>query len=195
MHLLDRRFSMLLEALTRNWWMVVLRGVVALLFGVLAWVRPGITLGALVLLFGAYALLDGVLSLVAAVTGRTGKPWWALLLAGIAGLAAAAVAFFAPGLTALALLYLIAAWAIITGVMEVVAAIALRKEIQGEWLLALAGIASLVFGFFLVARPGAGALAVIWLIGSYAFAFGILLIGLGFRLKGLRNRFSSPRHA
>jgi uncharacterized membrane protein HdeD (DUF308 family) len=186
---------MLLEALTRNWWMLVLRGVVALVFGVLAWLRPGITLSALVLLFGAYALMDGVLALVAAFSRRRGSPWWMAVLVGISGLAAAAVAFFAPGLTALALLYLIAAWAIVTGIFEIGAAIALRKELQGEWLLALAGAASLVFGFFLVVRPGSGALAVIWLIGSYAFAFGILLIGLGFRLKGLRNRLVSPSHA
>jgi uncharacterized membrane protein HdeD (DUF308 family) len=148
----------MLELLTRNWWMLVLRGVAALLFGILAFTRPGITLGALVLLFGIYALVDGVLALVAVFSRHSGAPRWMLALEGIAGLAAAAAAFFVPGLTAMTLLYLIAGWAMITGILEIIAAIALRKQLTGEFWLILSGIASFLFGVLLVARPGAGAL-------------------------------------
>jgi uncharacterized membrane protein HdeD (DUF308 family) len=186
---------MLLEALTRNWWMLALRGVAAILFGIIAFARPGITLAALVVLFGVYALLDGILSLVAAVTRRTGSPLWALLLEGVLGLGAAAMAFFMPGLTALTLLYLIAIWAVGTGILEIVAAIALRKELRGEWLLVLCGILSVLFGLMLIARPGAGALTVIWVIGGYAIVFGLLLLGLAFRVKGLHDRLPRPAHA
>jgi len=185
----------MLDLLTRNWWMLVLRGVAALLFGILAFARPGITLGALVLLFGTYALIDGILSLIAAFSRRGDAPWWALLLEGLAGLAAAGAAFFAPGLTAVALLYLIACWAIVTGIMEIIAAIALRKQLTGEFFLVLSGVASILFGILLVARPGSGALAVVWLIGGYAIAFGFLLLVLGLRLRGLRGRAVTPAHA
>lgn len=186
---------MILEALSRNWWMVALRGLCAVIFGILAFARPDITLSALVLVFGAYALVDGILSIVAAISRRSGAPWWALVLEGIAGLGAAAFAFLSPGITALALLFLIACWAILTGVLEIVAAIALRKELRGEWLLVLCGLASILFGFVLVARPGAGALALLWLIGGYAIVFGVLLIALGFRLKGLGSRLPTPARA
>ena len=176
----------MLGMLARNWWMIVLRGVFSIAFGVLAWTWPGITLGVLVLLWGAYAFADGVLALGAAVSGASGKPWWMLTLEGLVGLGAAAVAFFYPGVTALVLLYMIAAWAIVTGIFEIVAAIQLRKEIEGEFWLALAGVASLVFGAILIARPAVGALAVTWMIGLYAVAFGALLIAVGFRVKSLR---------
>ena len=176
----------MLGMMARNWWMIVLRGVFAIAFGVLAWTWPGITLGVLVLMWGAYAFADGVLALSAAVSGASGKPWWMLTLEGLVGIGAAAVAFFYPGITALVLLYMIAAWAIVTGIFEIVAAIQLRKEIEGEFWLALAGVASLVFGAILIARPAVGALAVTWMIGLYAVAFGALLIAVGFRVKSLR---------
>jgi uncharacterized membrane protein HdeD (DUF308 family) len=186
---------MILEALSRNWWMLALRGLCAVVFGILAFAKPGITLSALVLVFGAYALVDGILAIVAAISRRGGAPWWALVLEGVAGIGAAAFAFLTPGITALALLFLIASWAIITGVLEVVAAIALRKQLRGEWLLVLSGLASILFGVLLVARPGAGALAVLWLIGGYAIVFGVLLIALGFRLKGLGSHLATPARA
>jgi uncharacterized membrane protein HdeD (DUF308 family) len=182
---------MLLEKLTRNWWALVLRGLIAVIFGVLAIARPGATLGAFVILFGAFAILDGVFAFAAAFAGGTGTPWWALVLRGIVSLLAAAVAFLMPGITALALLYVIAFWAIFIGVMEIAIAIRLRKEISGELFLALAGLFSIAFGLFMIVRPGAGALAVTAIIGAYAIVFGIMVMVLGFRLKGLRNRLGA----
>ena len=179
---------MLLEKLSRNWWTVVLRGVVAVIFGVLAIAWPGATIGALVMLFGVYTLFDGILALVAAFAGGTGTPWWALVLKAIASVIVAGIAFLMPGLTALTLLYLIAFWAIVIGLMEITVALRLRKEIQGEAFLVIAGVLSILFGVFLFARPGEGALTVTWMIGGYAIVFGVLLMAVGFRLKGLRNR-------
>jgi uncharacterized membrane protein HdeD (DUF308 family) len=178
--------------LARSWWALALRGLAAVLFGIMAFAWPGMTLGVLVLLYGAYALVDGVLAIIAAVAGRTsGMPWWALLLEGVLGITVGILTFAWPGITALVLLYLIAAWAVATGVFEVVAAIRLRREIRGEWLLALSGIISVLFGIALVINPVGGALAVVWLIGAYAIAFGILLIALGFRLRGAAKKFAT----
>jgi uncharacterized membrane protein HdeD (DUF308 family) len=178
--------------LARNWWALALRGLAAVLFGIMAFAWPGMTLGVLVLLYGAYALVDGVLAIIAAVAGRTsGMPWWALLLEGVLGITVGILTFAWPGITALVLLYLIAAWAVATGVFEVVAAIRLRREIRGEWLLALSGIISVLFGVALVINPVGGALAVVWLIGAYAIAFGVLLIALGFRLRGAAKKFAT----
>jgi uncharacterized membrane protein HdeD (DUF308 family) len=180
----------MLEYFSRYWWAVALRGALAVVFGVVAWIWPDITVRALVLLFGFYALVDGLLALAALVVGgqlvRDRRGW--LLVEGIAGIAAGIVSFVWPGITALVLLYLIAAWAIATGVLEVVAAVILRRELRGEWLLALGGIISVLFGLFLVIRPGDGAIAVAWLIGLYAIIFGIALIALGFRLRQLGQR-------
>jgi len=174
----------MLTVLARNWWVLALRGLAAVLFGLMAFLWPGITLTALVLLFGAFALLDGTLAIVSAVTGsEAGARWWALLVEGIVGILAAVATAFWPDITALALVYLIAAWAMITGVMEVVAAIRLRQEIEGEWLLALSGIASVVFGLYAAIFPGAGALALVWVIGAYALVWGVVLIALAFRLR------------
>ena len=178
--------------LARNWWALALRGLFAVLFGIAAFALPGITLGALVLLYGAYAFVDGVFAITAALVGRTeGVPWWALLVEGLFGIAVGVLTMFWPGITALALLFMISAWAVVTGVLEIVAAIRLRKEIQGEWLLALSGILSVLFGLALVVNPGAGALAVVWLIGAYAIVFGLLLIALGFRLRSWSRMLSS----
>src|ERR687886_144426 len=150
---------------TSNWWALVLRGLVALLFGILTFVWPEISLTALVFLFGAYALVDGLFTAVAAFRAPEGyKHWWALLLEGVFGVAAGVLAFVWPGITALVLLYLIAAWAFVTGVFEIVAAVYLRRLISGEWLLALGGVVSVLFGVMLAVWPGAGALAVLWLI-------------------------------
>jgi uncharacterized membrane protein HdeD (DUF308 family) len=157
------------------------------MFGVLAWTWPGVTLHVLVLLFGAYALLDGVLAFAAAFSGSAGAPWWVLILEGIAGVIAAGAAFFFPGITAVMLLLVIAIRAIIGGLLEIAAAIRLRKEIEGEFWLALAGAASILFGVVLLARPALGALAVIWMIGLYAVFFGGLLIALGFRVRALKS--------
>ena len=172
---------MMVIVLSRNWWTLALRGLFAVLFGIMAFAWPGITLGALVLLYGAYAFADGVLAIAAALVGRTvGVPWWALLIEGLAGIGVGIITLLWPGITALVLLYLIAFWAVVTGVFEIVAAIRLRKEIRGEWLLALSGVLSVLFGVALIVSPGTGALAVVWLIGTYAIVFGALMIALAF---------------
>jgi uncharacterized membrane protein HdeD (DUF308 family) len=177
-------------ALSRNWWALALRGLVDVLFGVSAFAFPGIALAALVLAYGAFALVGGIFAVAAALVGRThGIPWWSLLVEGIFGIAVGVITFLWPGITELALLYLIAFWALVTGVLEIVAAIRLRKEIQGEWLLGAAGVLSILLAVVLIARPGTGALAVIWTIGAYAIAFGVFLIVLGFRLRSW-----SPHH-
>lgn len=174
----------LASILTRHWWLLVLRGLAAIAFGVLTWLRPGISLAALVLLFGAYALVDGVLGVWMAISGRKmNEYWWVLLLAGLVGIGVGVVAFLAPGITALALLFYIALWAIATGVLQIVAAIRLRREIRGEWWLILAGLASVVFGGILIARPASGALALLWLIATYAVVFGVLLLLLAFKAR------------
>jgi uncharacterized membrane protein HdeD (DUF308 family) len=174
-----------LRTLGRNWWALALRGVAAILFGVLAFAWPGITLFVLVLFFGAYMLVDGIFAIVAAVRAAGEEDrWWLLLIEGILGVLAGLVAFFWPGLTALALLYFIAAWAIVTGIMEIVAAIRLRQEIEGEWALGLSGLLSVIFGILLVVLPApAGLLSLVWLVGAYAVATGVLLLILAFRVR------------
>ena len=176
----------MLVVFTSSWWALVLRGLAAIAFGVLAFVWPQITLTALVFLWGAYALVDGAFAIAAGVKSHgENKRWWVLLLEGILGVAAGLVAFLVPGITALALLILIAAWAMVTGAFEIAAAIQLRKYIKGEWLLALAGVASVLFAVALLFNPAAGALALVWLIGAYSIVFGVLLIVLGVRLHSL----------
>ena len=171
---------------SRFWWALVLRGAVAILFGLIAFFWPGVTLYALVLLFGAYAFVDGIASIVMGIKEYGERErWWGTLLAGIVSVGAGIVTLLSPGLTALALLTLIALWAILRGVLEIVAAIRLRHVIEGEWLLALAGVLSIAFGLLLIARPGAGALAVIWWIGAYALVLGVVLMILGFRARSL----------
>jgi len=180
------------NALARNWWAVVLRGVLAIAFGLIAFFYPTLTLPVLVLLFGAYALVDGVFAFLAAMRAAARhERWGALILEAISGVAAGVLTFVWPALTALVLLYLIAAWAFITGVFEIIAAVRLRKEIAGEWMLGLGGIASIVFGVLLVINPGTGALAVTWLIGLYAMLFGVLLLGVGLRLRGMAGATSA----
>jgi uncharacterized membrane protein HdeD (DUF308 family) len=181
---------MLLHIMSRNWWSIVLRGVCAILFGAMAWVWPGITLSVLVLLWAGYTFADGILAIAGAFSGSSTTPWWALLVIGLVSLFAAAFAFLFPGLTAVGLLYLIGFWAIVTGALEVVTAIQLRREIEGEFWLGLAGFASILFGAFLIMRPGLGALAVMWMIGTYAVAFGVLLVA-----HGLHVRSFTPQHA
>jgi uncharacterized membrane protein HdeD (DUF308 family) len=183
------------DSLTRNWWAIVLRGVAGILFGIITFVAPGISLAALVLLFGAYAFADGVLAIVTAVRRRGADRWGLLLLEGLVGVAAGILTWLWPGITVLALLYVIAAWALVTGALEIATAIRLRKIISGEWLLALSGIFSIALGGLLVFAPGPGALALVIWIGAYTFVFGAVLVALGFRLRGLRSpRTSHAAH-
>ena len=180
---------MFAHILSRNWWMLLLRGVVAIIFGLLLITRPGISLLTLVYLFGAFALVDGVAGTITAIGGRREHDkWWVLLLAGLAGIVLGILTFMNPGITALVLLLYIAIWAILSGVFQVMAAIRLRKEIEGEFWLGLAGAVSVAFGLLLVARPGAGALAVVWMIGGYAVALGVILVLLAFKVRGFAKR-------
>lgn len=180
------------EILRKNWWLLVLRGVAAIGFGVLMFIWPGPTLAALVMLFGAYALVEGTFAIASGVFGGplSGRSRWLLVLEGLVGVTVGVLTFLAPGITAVGLLYYIGAWAIVTGILEVVAAVQLRKEISDEWLLIFDGILSLVFGVLVFIYPGASALSVLWLIGIYAVVFGATTVALGFRLKGLGTTLS-----
>jgi uncharacterized membrane protein HdeD (DUF308 family) len=174
----------LLHALAKNWWLLLLRGIAAIIFGVLAFIWPGLTLLVLVILYGAYALVDGVLSLAAAVMGRGGPvPTWWLVVVGLLGIAAGILTFVWPGITALVLILFIGAWALVTGIFEIIGAIRLRKEIDDEWMLILSGVLSVLFGLGVMILPGAGALALIWVIAIYAIIFGVLMIALALRLR------------
>jgi uncharacterized membrane protein HdeD (DUF308 family) len=175
----------MMQFLARNWWAVELRGVLTFIFGVLTLFLPGITLGALILVFGIYALAEGVVLIVMTFNRRDAPHWWITLLQGVAGIGAGIVTFVYPGLSAVVLLLIIAAWAIATGVLEIAGAIILRKEIKGEWLLILSGILSLVFAYMLLVNPAVGALALVTLIGLYAVVFGIFLMILGVRVHKL----------
>jgi uncharacterized membrane protein HdeD (DUF308 family) len=162
----------------------LLRGAVGVLFGLTTFLVPGLSVAALVLLFGAFALADGILEIVSAVRDRTGDaPRSAIVLRGLLGVAAGIVTLFWPGITALALLYVIAAWAIVGGVFEIAAAVRLRKVIRGEWLLALSGVVSVALGVALMSFPGPGAIALVLWIGAYALAFGAVLIVFALRLR------------
>jgi uncharacterized membrane protein HdeD (DUF308 family) len=185
--------SALIHGAAKHWWLVALRGAFAVLFGILAWAWPGMTVLVLVMLWGAYAFADGVVALMTAFRWRdSGRPLWAWILIGVAGIAAGVVTFLRPGVTAITLLTLIAVWAIVVGVFQILTAIRVRKEIDNEWWLILSGAASVIFGGLMLMSPGAGAVAVIWIISLYAIVFGILLLFLAFRLKGLADRHATP---
>jgi uncharacterized membrane protein HdeD (DUF308 family) len=177
--------SALLSELAENWWLLLLRGLAAIAFGLIAFFWPSITLVALTYLWGAYALVDGVVAIWAAfnVSGGDAGPRWWLGLSGVVSILAGIVAFAYTGMTALVLLMFIAVWAIIIGALQLYAAVQLRKVIENEWLLVLSGLLSIAFGAVLIAWPSTGTLAVIWTIAWYAVLFGCLLIGLAFRLK------------
>jgi uncharacterized membrane protein HdeD (DUF308 family) len=184
----------MLRLLGQNWWLFAVQGLVSVLFGLSALFMPGRTLQLLVILFGAYALVDGLLGLVRTFRAATlGIAWWPFLLQGLAGVAAGPTTALWPGLTALALLYCIAGWALWTGVFQMVVGVRCRKEIEGEWRLIVSGALSVVFGLWLFVAPGDGALALVWLIGSYAIVLGIVVIWLGLRLRGVHQRVEQLR--
>jgi uncharacterized membrane protein HdeD (DUF308 family) len=182
----------LLHELTKRWWLLLLRGIAAIAFGILAFIWPGVTLLTLVILYGAFALIDGILALAAAFAGRgeTVPRWW-LVLTGLLGIAVGLLTFFWPGITALVLILFIGVWAVVRGIMEIVAAIQLRREIEGEWFLILLGVLSVLFGLGVLVFPGAGALALIWVIAVYAVAIGIVEIMLALRLRAHHSRMSA----
>jgi uncharacterized membrane protein HdeD (DUF308 family) len=172
-----------LHALAKNWWLLLLRGIAGIVFGALAFAWPGLTLLTLILLYGAYALADGVIAIIAAITGNAPKGRWWLAIVGVLGIAVGAFTFMLPGMTARILLYTIAGWAVAIGVFQIIGAIRLRKEIDNEWLLILSGAISVLFGLAIVYNPGAGALGLVWVIATYAIIAGVLYIGLALRLK------------
>lgn len=177
----DRIFG----ALADNWWLLLLRGVAAIVFGVLVFAWPHLILKTLILFYGAYALVDGILAIAAAVRGGRMAPRWWLAMVGVLGVGAGLITFAWPALTAVFLLIFIAVWAISTGVMQIIGAVRLRKELANEWLLALSGALTVLFGLALLARPGVGALALLFLIGGYAITYGVLLCLFALRLRRL----------
>ena len=174
--------------IARWWWTFITRGLVAVAFGVLAFLAPTWGIAVLVALFGAWALIDGVTGLIGGIRSRgRDRSWWLSVLEGIVGIVAGVFAFLFPAQAAVALIFIIAAWAIITGVFEIVAAIRLREQIQGEFWLGLAGVASILYCVVVYLFPAAGALSIVWLIGSFAIAFGAFLLILGWRLRRINE--------
>jgi len=177
----------MLSLVSRDWWVYAIRGIAAIVFGILALVWPGPTLAVLVLLFGAYAFVDGVTLLVALARGDVlaRRHKWATALMGALGIIASIVALVWPGMTALTLLYLVAIWAISTGFLQIVAAIEFRREIDGEGWMVLGGILSIVFGGLLVAFPGSGLVTLVWMVGFWAELFGFSSLAMAHRLRGI----------
>lgn len=173
----------LLRRMSENWWLFLVRGILALIFGVVAIVVPIATVITLAIIFGVYAIIDGVMALASAVRGDSKMPRWWLIIVGLAGLVAGILAIVWPGITALLLIAFIGAWAVVRGVFEIIGAISLRREIDNEWMLILGGALSVLFGVFVLLAPGAGAIALAWLIGIAAILLGVTLCGLAFRLR------------
>ncbi len=185
----------MLSLLARNWWLVEIRGVAAIAFGILAFLWPGLTLVVLITLFAAYMLIDGLSLLLAVARGdpTTRGHQVAVGLMGILGVVVAVVTVFLPGLTALSLLYIIAFWAIALGAAQVIAAIRLRREIAGELWLIVGGLLTIAFGILLVAFPGTGLLSLVWIVGIWAIVFGITSLVLAWRLRGLHQELTNSR--
>jgi uncharacterized membrane protein HdeD (DUF308 family) len=175
----------MIRPLARHWWLFALRGVAAIIFGVLALLVPGATLFVLVTFFGAYALVDGILAVITALQHREeNNRWWVILLEGLAGVVIGVLTFVWPGMTLITLYYFIAIWAILTGVLEIISAIRLRREIRNEWSLGLAGLLSVILGLLLLADPAAGLVGLAYAVGIYAIVFGVLELYLSFRARG-----------
>jgi uncharacterized membrane protein HdeD (DUF308 family) len=179
-----------LPTMSGTWWAMVLRGIVAVLFGLAALFWPGVTLFVLLICFGVYALADGLLAIVAGIRASGGRRWL-LLAEGAFGFLAGLVVLFRPGTTALVLVYVISGWAIFTGLLKVIMALAFRREIENGWLMILGGVLSVLFGVVLGAMPGAGLVTLLWLVGVYALILGLALVVLGFLDRGQRQASGS----
>jgi uncharacterized membrane protein HdeD (DUF308 family) len=177
----------MIESMVRNWWVFVVRGILAILFGVLAFARPDITLVALVALFGTYALFDGILNITSAFMFSGSRYFWWVLLDGILGIAVGVMTFMHPGAIAASLLILLGIWLIVTGLFRIFAAIELRKVIDHEWAYIISGLLSVAVGVLTVSRPGQSALGWLWVIGTYAVLYGVILLVLGFKMKTLSS--------
>jgi uncharacterized membrane protein HdeD (DUF308 family) len=168
----------------RNWWALLLRGLAAIVFGVLTWLQPAASAAALVLVFGIYVLVDGVLAIISSFQSRQeSRHWWVVLIWGLISAVVGLLMLFQPAVTALVMTIYIGVWALMTGVMEIVAAMRLRKEIQGEWLLILGGLISVLFGIFVLMQPAAGMMAMLWVLATYAVVFGVLMVILAFKVR------------
>ena len=179
-------------SLSKNWWLLLLRGLISIAFGILLITQPKISLAALIMVFGIFSLTDGVFTAWSAVSDRKEEENWILLfISGLIGIAIGIIALTHPGTSALVLLFYVATWSIVTGVLNIVTAVRLRKEIEGEWWLALAGSISVLFGFYLITNPGAGILSVLWILGVYAILFGILLCALSFKVKSFGKKLQN----
>jgi len=171
-------------------WQLTIRGLALILFGIMALIWPNLTVAVLAILFGVYALVDGVVSVVGAILNRKTSPNWTLLLImGLISIIAGIFAISNPGVTSLALLYIIAVWALLIGLVSILTAVRLRREIEGEWVMIAAGVLSIVFGIALIVAPGAGAVALVWLIGAYAIILGILDMLLAARARRWARAF------
>lgn len=187
----------MLTMLAKNWWVVALRGVIAILFGIALLISPGLTIATLVLFFGAYAFVDGIGAIFTAIQHRTQERWWLLLLEGILGVVAGILVFLYPSFAtisaALFVLYIVAFWSIFTGITEIMAAIQLRKEIEGEFWLGLSGVLSLLFGILLIImNPADGILALVTITAVYAIVFGVMFLFLAFRLRSQNQSHTTP---
>lgn len=179
----------MLQLATSKWWIFFLRGVVAILFGILATFWPGRAWEVFVILFGAFVLIDGLFASWAGLSSRRqSKSWWILLIEGLLGIAVGLITLFRPAITASILYFFIAIWAILTGIFELVQAVHLRRKVRNEWMLVLGGLLSVALGLFLLLRPVSGALFLIWMIAFYALLFGFLLVSLGLRMRKLKGR-------
>jgi uncharacterized membrane protein HdeD (DUF308 family) len=185
----------MLEVMSRNWWAFLIRGIAAVLFGVAVLLWPGLALASLVLIWGAYAVVDGIFAIAAGIQGGPDVPnRWLAVLEGVVSIIAGVIAFIWPGITAMALLYVVAIWAILTGILEFVAAIQLRKELTGEFWLGLSGVLSIVFGVLLFIYPGSGMLSLLGMLGIYSIVFGASTIFLSFRLRSEIQQGGSQQH-
>ena len=178
----------MITILTEKWWLWLIRGFAGVLFGILAFLWPALTLEILIYILGAYLLIDGIFNLIAAISNRKKTNiWWIVLLEGMAGTFAGILSFLWPQITALALLFIVAVWAIFTGILEIIEAVRLRKQIQGEWLLILSGLLSFVFGILLLIWPGSGLVVIVWIFAFYAILFGFTLVFLSFKIKKVQQ--------
>jgi uncharacterized membrane protein HdeD (DUF308 family) len=179
--------------LERNWWSLIIRGIAGILLGIMTFAWPRVTLTVIVFLFAGYALVNGISAIAGAFhAASANERWGGLLLEGIVGILAALITMFWPAITAMALVYVVAAWAIIAGIGEIMASIRLRRHISGEWMMLLAGVASIVFGVLIATMPIVGALAIALWIGGFAFVFGGLMLALGIRLRHWHGMMAGP---
>jgi len=181
----------LADLLSHRWTALLVRGLVAIGLGLLVWARPGISLSVFVIAFGIWALVDGIVTVWLAIEDRPQQSWGWMLLAGLLGIVVGLVALARPGATAIALLFLVGVWAVVRGIFEIAVAISLRKELEGEWRLLLAGVLSIVFGAIVFSNPGAGLLAVLWLVGTYAVLYGAMLVMLAFKARNLGKHLAA----